>query len=86
MEFKNYLIGFIATCLLCTLIYPFMIRYLRKIKLGQSVSEYMPDQIAKAGTPIMGGILFIIAPFIISLLCFRDIWMDPKVVLIALAF
>ena len=86
MEFKNYLIGFIATCLLCTLAYPFMIRYLRKIKLGQSVSEYMPDQIAKAGTPIMGGILFIIAPFIISFVLFRNIWMDSKVILIALAF
>ena len=45
-----------------------LIEYLKKLSLKQTVSEYaLEDDQKKAGTPIMGGILFIIVPVCVSL-------------------
>ena len=47
---------------------PELIEYLKKLSLKQTVSEYaLEDDQKKAGTPIMGGILFIIVPVCVSL-------------------
>ena len=47
---------------------PELIEYLKKLSLKQTVSEYaLEDDQKMAGTPIMGGILFIIVPVCVSL-------------------
>ncbi|MGM9941769.1 MAG: phospho-N-acetylmuramoyl-pentapeptide-transferase [Bulleidia sp.] len=48
---------------------PKLIEYLKKLSLKQTVSEYaLDDDRKKAGTPIMGGILFIVVPVLISII------------------
>lgn len=48
--------------LICALLGPVVIRYLKKLKLGQVVREEgVQAHIEKAGTPTMGGILFFIS-------------------------
>ena len=48
---------------------PELIEYLKRLSLKQTVSEYaLEDDKKKAGTPIMGGILFIVVPVVVSLL------------------
>ena len=74
MVFKiaaGFLIGLIAVLILM----PSLIRYLKKLSFRQSISEYsLPEDQKKAGTPIMGGILFILVPIIITIvLCFHDL-------------
>ncbi len=50
---------------------PVLLPILRRLKAGQSVREYMPkEQLKKAGTPIMGGLLIWIA-LLLTLLIFR---------------
>ncbi len=51
--------------LICIIILPFLIPYLRKLKFGQSIREDGPKwHEKKSGTPPMGGIAFIIASVI----------------------
>lgn len=85
MEYKSYLVGFLVSLGLCLVAYPLFIPFLHKLKYGQTVSEYMPSQTKKTGTPTMGGVIFIAVPLLTTLL-FPNVWSDPKVILIALAF
>ena len=63
------LIGaFLISLVVVMLAMPELIEYLKKLSLKQTVSEYaLEDDQKKAGTPIMGGILFIIVPVCVSL-------------------
>lgn len=86
MEFSKYILGFGLALGLCLVAYPLFIPFLHKLKYGQTVSEYMPSQAKKTGTPTMGGVIFIAVPLLVSAIVFPQVWSDPKVVLIALAF
>lgn len=57
------MIGFI----LSTVLGYFLIPILRKIKVGQSINIYVDNHRKKAGTPTMGGLIFII-PTILTIL------------------
>ena len=70
---------------------PELIEYLKKLSLKQTVSEYaLEDDQKKAGTPIMGGILFIVVPVIVSLLASLlsgvNVLVDEKYLITAVAF
>ena len=70
---------------------PELIEYLKKLSLKQTVSEYaLEDDQKKAGTPIMGGILFIVVPVIVSLLASLlsgvNVLADEKYLITAVAF
>ena len=70
---------------------PELIEYLKKLSLKQTVSEYaLEDDQKKAGTPIMGGILFIVVPVIVSLLASLlsgvNVLDDEKYLITAVAF
>ncbi|MGJ8454229.1 phospho-N-acetylmuramoyl-pentapeptide-transferase [Pseudothermotoga sp. U03pept] len=59
----------VADFLCCVILYPFFIKFLRFAKIGQFIREEGPDLHGyKAGTPTMGGILFLLAAAIFSLL------------------
>lgn len=66
-------IGAVITALLiCFIIGPKIIRYLRAKKIGQYVRELGPkSHYSKSGTPTMGGIVMIISVFISTLLWAR---------------
>lgn len=56
-------------------LYPKWITYLKAKAIGQSVSEYaLADDQKKTGTPIMGGVIFILVPIVATLIVqFRHI-------------
>ena len=63
------MIGFIASTFFGLLIIPF----LKKIKLGQNINVYVEAHQSKAGTPTMGGLIFIIPTIgTILYLCLTD--------------
>ena len=66
---------------------PFLIQYLKKLSFKQTVSEYaLEDDKKKAGTPIMGGILFIIVPVVLTLIFVKDVFQDLDTLIVLLAF
>lgn len=61
-------LGFVISLVLVLALMPSLIEFLKKLSLRQSVSEYaLEDDKKKAGTPIMGGVLFIAASAIVSI-------------------
>lgn len=60
--------------LIVLLLGPLVIPALKKFKFGQSIREEGPkSHQVKAGTPTMGGVMFIISLFITSIVVFRDV-------------
>ena len=57
---------------------PFIIPYLRKLKMGQTErTEGVQSHLKKAGTPTMGGIIFLLSTTITSLFFIKDY---PKII------
>ena len=57
---------------------PFIIPYLRKLKMGQTErTEGVQSHLKKAGTPTMGGIIFLLSTTITSLFFVKDY---PKII------
>jgi len=65
------------------LLTPIVIKFARKLKLRQTILHYVDNHQAKAGTPTMGGIGFILALIITSVIMFRGqaslLWMSLAV-------
>lgn len=81
------LLGFLVSMIMVLIIMPAFIKFLKQQSLRQSVSEYaLPEDQKKAGTPIMGGILFIIVPVIVTLLTSREARGDLDIWIVILAF
>jgi phospho-N-acetylmuramoyl-pentapeptide-transferase len=54
------LITFVVTFVIGLVLYPFMIRWLQRLKAGQVIQDELPDSHQKkAGTPTGGGVLFV---------------------------
>ena len=68
---KNGLINLILCFVIVLIISPFVIRFLRKIKFGQSILIYVEKHKGKSGTPTMGGMIFIFAVSVGYLVFFR---------------
>ncbi|MCL2370450.1 MAG: phospho-N-acetylmuramoyl-pentapeptide-transferase [Firmicutes bacterium] len=77
--FISILIAFTIGMLLT----PIVIKFARKLKLRQTILHYVDNHQAKAGTPTMGGIGFILALIITSVIMFRGqaslLWMSLAV-------
>ncbi|PKM63973.1 MAG: phospho-N-acetylmuramoyl-pentapeptide-transferase [Firmicutes bacterium HGW-Firmicutes-20] len=73
MELRLILI-FFASLIVTWLTIPWLISFLKKLKYGQSISEYSLDEHkAKTGTPTMGGIAFVVIPVLLFLVFFFDV-------------
>lgn len=66
---KYCLINFCICFATSALIAPFIIKFLRRLKFGQSILVYVEKHKSKSGTPTMGGVIFIL-PVIISYFIF----------------
>ncbi|MDH5185682.1 MAG: phospho-N-acetylmuramoyl-pentapeptide-transferase, partial [candidate division WOR-3 bacterium] len=59
--------------ILCLILGPMVIRWIKRLALGQSIREEVPERHkTKSGTPTMGGIL-ILSAIIISVFLFADL-------------
>lgn len=78
---------FVLSLSIVLVMMPFLIQYLKKLSFKQTVSEYaLEDDKKKAGTPIMGGILFIIVPVVLTLIFVKGIFHDLDTLIVLLAF
>lgn len=82
-----FLIGFLISLGIVMVCMPPFITYLKKLSFKQSVSEYaLDDDKKKAGTPIMGGVLFIVIPILVTLIAFPSSITNLNTWIIILAF
>lgn len=81
---KNILLPMLVATVISIILGKFIIGQLRKAKIGQSIRDDGPQShLAKAGTPTMGGIIFVIGT-ILSLLIFGKINWTIGVILIGM--
>ena len=65
----NLITAFLISLIAAAVIYPFYINWIKKLQYGQHIREDGPTTHAgKAGTPTMGGVVFLAAAVIVSLL------------------
>ena len=83
------ILGFALSICLTALIMPVFIKKLKQHNINQSVSEYALDSYKqKEKTPIMGGLIFVLAPLIIYIIITigRGSFADPNTNLVILSF
>lgn len=72
MEFVSWLIKCVVYGFLLTLaISPLVISLIKREKVKQVILGYVEAHSQKAGTPTMGGIIFLLSISIVSLICFK---------------
>ena len=69
---KSGLLNLCICFLVSIIISPLIIKWLRKLKFGQSILVYVEQHKSKSGTPTMGGIIIIISALIGYLIFFGD--------------
>ncbi len=85
MELRLILV-FSVSLIVTWLTIPWLIVFLKKLKYGQSISEYsLEEHKAKTGTPTMGGIAFVVIPVVLFLVFFFDV-MDTNGWLLILSY
>ena len=83
----KYVIAFAVSLTAMFILMPSFIEYLKKLSFRQSVSEYaLEDDQKKAGTPIMGGILFILVPVIVTVIVSPSVLTDIRTMTVLLAY
>jgi phospho-N-acetylmuramoyl-pentapeptide-transferase len=82
-------IAFIVSLFAVLFLMPYLIDYLKGLSFNQNVSEYsLQEYKEKAKTPIMGGVLFIVVPVIVTIvetLLLHHFRVDAAIILIVFA-
>ena len=82
-----YLLSFLGSLALVFVVMPKYISYLKKAGYNQEVSEYaLKEYQEKAKTPIMGGLLFVVAPLLVTLILRPSAYLDPKALFVILSY
>jgi len=82
LNISEHVAAFVITFILALISGPVLIPALRRLKFGQTVRDDGPStHLKKTGTPTMGGIIFLIPLFIVSLLYAREY---PQILLLSL--
>ena len=69
---KHFLTAILISFVIAILLSPLIIKLVKKLKLKQNIYEYVENHSSKAGTPTMGGIIFISAILITCLIMFKN--------------
>ena len=64
---KSLVYAFFVTLIIS----PFVISFIKKEKVKQVILTYVESHECKAGTPTMGGIIFLISISVVSMICFQ---------------
>lgn len=81
------ILNFTISLVIVLIAMPPFIKFLKNLSFRQTVSEYaLKDDQEKAGTPIMGGILFIVTPLLVALITQPKAFLDPDALIVMLAF
>lgn len=68
----RFYLGFLFAFFVAVILSPFVIRFCKKLKLGQNILHYVESHSQKQGTPTMGGLIFIITIFVVGLILLFD--------------
>ena len=83
----KFLLCFLISLLAVLVLMPKFIDYMKRMSVRQSISEYsLEEDQKKAGTPIMGGILFIIVPVVVTLVSTPSLLKDMETWIVMLSF
>ena len=70
LEFCSYIQATVVSFLVTLVISPFVISFMRKEKIKQTILHYVENHSQKAGTPTMGGIIFLLSISIVGYIFF----------------
>lgn len=83
----KFLLCFLISLLAVLILMPKFIDYMKRLSVRQSISEYsLEEDQKKAGTPIMGGILFIVIPVLVTLVSTPSLLTDMETWIVILSF
>ncbi|MBO7703922.1 MAG: phospho-N-acetylmuramoyl-pentapeptide-transferase, partial [Solobacterium sp.] len=81
------ILSFLVSLIAVWYFMPYLIDYLKKISFNQTVSEYSLEEYKeKAKTPIMGGLLFIAVPLVVSFISELFFGFSLEALVLQLAF
>lgn len=70
MQVLTYVQAMVISFLITLLISPFVVGFMKKEKIKQTILHYVDNHSSKAGTPTMGGIIFIISISVVAYIYF----------------
>ena len=79
---KTYLLSAVSAFAISFVFLLVLIPILRRVKVGQNILSYVKEHEAKGGTPTMGGIAFVLAAIIASVLFIRTAHRDTLLALV----
>ena len=79
----TYLLGFLISLALSVLFAPLVFAFSKKIHAGQTILHYVKEHASKAGTPTMGGLIFIVPATIVPLLFFTSDYLYAIITLVS---
>lgn len=81
------ILAFVIALVMCLLAYPLAIPALHKLKFGQSIREEGPkSHMVKTGTPTMGGLVFIAASILATLIVIPQSFKEINLIVVILAY
>ena len=81
------ILAFVIALALCLAAYPLAIPLLHKLKFGQSIREEGPQShMVKTGTPTMGGLVFIAASILATLIVIPGSFKEINLIVVILAY
>ena len=77
MDIVLYCLAIVIAAVITGLLGYFMVPFLHKIKVGQTIREVGPSwHKNKQGTPTMGGLMFIIGSSVAAVICIAFLWLN----------
>ena len=70
MPYFNYIQALVVSFLVTLVISPFVISFMKKEKIKQTILHYVENHSSKSGTPTMGGIIFLLSISIVAYIFF----------------
>ena len=81
------ILGFLASIAAVLVLMPYFISYLKKKNINQVTSEYALDEFKnKEKTPIMGGLLFVVLPILVFIICNPGGLADMRALFVLLSY
>ena len=82
IDYLNLLEYFLYAFFFALIVSPFVISIMKREKIKQTILHYVDNHKSKNGTPTMGGLIFLIAISVVSLICFKGKSLYAKMTII----
>lgn len=82
IDYLNLLEFFLYAFFFALIVSPFVISIMKREKIKQTILHYVDNHKSKNGTPTMGGLIFLIAISVVSLICFKGKGLYAKMTII----